>query len=83
MKEIVTPVHITRQTASIEIRRTIVMHISSILLGFLLARTTAFSTFLPFGTALCAGVRKEYAPSALIGVILGSISGINGVPGII
>lgn len=65
------------------VRRTIVMHISSALFGLLLSRATAFSDFLPFGVALCAGVPKEYCVSALAGVILGSVTTVNGVPSII
>ncbi|MEE1018937.1 MAG: hypothetical protein UH824_05600, partial [Acutalibacteraceae bacterium] len=65
------------------VRRTIVMHISSAVFGLLLSRATAFSDFLPFGTALCAGVPKEYCVSALAGVILGSVTTVNGVPSII
>lgn len=51
--------------------------------GFLLSRATAFETFLPFGTAFCAGINKYYSLSALIGVIFGSIHTVNGVTGVI
>ena len=83
MRDIICRPRVIVQRRENTVRRTILMHISSALFGLLLARVPAFSDFLPFGTALCAGVPKEYCVSALAGVILGSVTTSNGAPGII
>lgn len=64
-------------------RKTVIIHIASAVLGFLFSRTTAFADFLPFGTAFCAGVSREFSISAVFGIMLGSIHTVNGVPGVI
>lgn len=81
MRDVVYPA--VRQRRDRSLRRTIIMHISSATLGFLLMRAPVFSGFLPFGTAFCAGVSRDYTPSALLGVILGSFFSANSVPAMI
>lgn len=83
MRDIICRPREVAQRRDNTMRRTVVMHVSSAVFGLLLSRAAAFSDFLPFGTALCAGVPKEYCISALAGVILGSVTTVNGVPGII
>lgn len=84
MKDIVFPGHAPIfRVKSRTLRKTMLIHIGSALLGFLFSRTTAFADFLPFGTAFCAGVSREFSISAIFGVLLGSIHTVNGVPGVI
>lgn len=69
------------------IRRTIIMHISSAVFSALLSVSPAFNMFLPFGTAFCSGVKKDYSISATLGVILmfmlTGFSSANGVSGVV
>ena len=63
------------------LKRSLLTHFASAVMGFLLSRAVVFNSFLPFGTAFCSGIKKEYSFSALFGIILGSISTVNGVLG--
>lgn len=68
---------------TVYVRKFLLVSSFSFLSGLLFSRALIFTDCLPFGTAFCAGVKKEYSLSSLAGVILGSIVTANGYSSII